>query len=142
MRERLCPQQIAGKLRSMSIPCLKEAYVCRETIYSEVYALPVGELRICLRQGKKTRMPRFEGAALAVSRNTEYSRAPLEIEDSLMAGHWQGDLIKGTANGSVVGILVERTSGCLMLVKMSDVTATSTTAGLQCWAQSYPTGDA
>jgi len=56
LRARLSPEQIAGKLRSMNIPSLKDAYVCRETIYSAVYALPVGELRkeliICLRQGK------------------------------------------------------------------------------------------
>src|SRR5690554_7770576 len=41
---------------------LRDAYVCRETIYNAIYALPVGELRkeliICLRQGKTTRRPR------------------------------------------------------------------------------------
>lgn len=46
----------------MNIPSLKDAYVCRETIYSAVYSLAVGELRkeliICLRQGKSTRRPR------------------------------------------------------------------------------------
>ena len=56
LRERLSPEQIAGKLRSMNIPSLREAYVCRETIYNAIYALPVGELRkeliICLRQSK------------------------------------------------------------------------------------------
>jgi IS30 family transposase len=44
---------------------LEDAYVCRETIYSAVYALPVGELRkeiiICLRQGKSTSRPRAAG---------------------------------------------------------------------------------
>lgn len=44
---------VAGKLRSMSMGTLKDAYVCCETIYSAIYALPVGELRkeviICLR---------------------------------------------------------------------------------------------
>jgi IS30 family transposase len=45
LRERLFPEQIAGKLRSMHIPSLRDAYVCRETIYNAIYALPVGELR-------------------------------------------------------------------------------------------------
>lgn len=45
LRERLSPEQIAGKLRSMNIPNLRDAYVCRETIYNAIYALPVGELR-------------------------------------------------------------------------------------------------
>ncbi|MBA4725314.1 MAG: IS30 family transposase [Pseudomonas sp.] len=42
---------------------------------------------------------------------------------------WEGDLIKGKANASAVGTLVERTSGYLMLVKMSDATATSAVEG-------------
>ncbi|SUD59496.1 putative transposase [Ectopseudomonas oleovorans] len=50
LRERLSPEQIAGKLRSMNIPNLRDAYVCRETIYgaairNAIYALPVGERR-------------------------------------------------------------------------------------------------
>ncbi|MDX1300341.1 MAG: helix-turn-helix domain-containing protein, partial [Pseudomonas sp.] len=61
LRECLSPEQIAGKLRSMNIPSLRDAYVCRETIYNAIYALPVGELRkeliICLRQSKATRRP-------------------------------------------------------------------------------------
>ena len=47
------------------------------------------------------------------------------IEDRLMPGHWEGDLIKGKGNPFSVGTLVERTSGNLMLVKMSDATANS-----------------
>ena len=54
---------------------------------------------------------------------------PPEIEDRLMPGHWEGDLIKGKANASSVGTLVERTSGYLMLVKMHDATATSAVEG-------------
>ena len=49
----------------MNIPGYESTYVCRETIYSAIYALPVGELRkeliICLRQGKTTRRPRSGG---------------------------------------------------------------------------------
>ena len=33
------------KLRTMNIPGYERTYVCRETIYSAIYALPVGELR-------------------------------------------------------------------------------------------------
>ena len=46
----------ARKMRYLIFQYLKEAYVCRETIYTATYARPVGELRkeliICLRQGK------------------------------------------------------------------------------------------
>jgi len=46
-----------------------------------------------------------------------------------MPGHWEGDLIKGKANASSVGTLVERTSGYVMLIKMNDATATSAVEG-------------
>jgi IS30 family transposase len=135
LRGRLSPEQIAGKLRSMNIPSLKDAYVCRETIYSAVYALPVGGLRkeliLCLRQGKTTRMPRAGGVdrRWQIPDMLSIHVRPPEIEDRLMPGHWEGDLIKGKANASSVGTLVERTSGYLMLVKMSDASATSAMQG-------------
>ena len=135
LRKNFSPEQIAGKLRSMDIPSFEDAYVCRETIYSAVYALPVGELRKelirCLRQGKSTRRPRVGG----VDRRNQIPEMvsihvrPPEIEDRLMPGHWEGDLIKGKANASAVGTLNERTSGYLMLIKLNDATATSAVEG-------------
>ncbi|SDT32473.1 hypothetical protein SAMN05216598_5046 [Pseudomonas asplenii] len=55
---------------------------------------------------------------------------PPEIEDRVMPGPWEGDLFKGKANSSCVGMLVERTSGYLMLIKMNDTTVTSAVEGL------------
>lgn len=46
LRQCFSPEHITGKLRRMSIPSFEDAYVCRETIYSAIYALPVGELRV------------------------------------------------------------------------------------------------
>ena len=45
LRRRLSPEQISGKLKTMKLPDLRDAYVCRETIYTAIYALPVGHLR-------------------------------------------------------------------------------------------------
>ena len=42
--ERFSPEQISGKLTRMTNPDLRDAYACRETIYSAIYALPVGKL--------------------------------------------------------------------------------------------------
>ena len=144
LRERLSPEQIAGKLRGMNIPSLRDAYVCRETIYNAIYALPVGELRkeliICLRQSKATRRPRSGGVDRRgqIPEMVSIHVRPPEIEDRLMPGHWEGDLIKGKANASSVGTLVERTSGYLMLVKMNDATATSAMEGFSAALNGMP----
>mgnify|MGYP003600940717 FL=1 len=65
LSERLSPEQIAGKLRNMNIPSLRDVYACSRTIYSEICTLPDGELRkelvICLRQGNDSRRPRSGG---------------------------------------------------------------------------------
>ena len=128
-------KHISGYFRNMNTARDKCRYVCRETIYNAIYALPVGELRkemiICLRQGKSTRKPRTGG----VDRRNQipgmvnnHVRLP-EVEDRLVPGHWEGDLIKGKNNASAVGTIVERSSGYLMLVKMNDATATSAVEG-------------
>ena len=134
LRAHYSPEQIAGNLRSM-FPKLKDAYVSHETIYNAIYALPVGELRKelihCLRHGKTTRRPRLGG----VDRRNQIPDMvsihvrPPEIEDRLVPGHWEGDLIKGKGNASAVGTLVERASGYVMLVKMNNATATAAVEG-------------
>ncbi len=66
----------------------EEAYVCRETIYNAIYALPVGQLRKeliqCLRQGKSTRRRRSGGAG-----RRGQIHEMVSIEDRLMPGHWE-----------------------------------------------------
>lgn len=124
----MSPDQVAGERRLMKIN-FGDAYFCRETIYNAIYALLVGELRKeliqCLRQGESTRRPRSGGVDRRgqIPEMVSIHVRPPEIEDRLMPGHWEGDLIKGKDNGSCVGTLVERPSGYLMLVKMNDATA-------------------
>lgn len=59
-----------------------------------------------------------------------YLRPP-EIEHPLFPGHWEDDLIKGRANSSAVGTLVDRTNRFLMLVKLSDAQPASVSNVLQ-----------
>ncbi|CAO1659524.1 IS30 family transposase [Halomonas sp. MES3-P3E] len=135
LRHRLSPEQIAGKLRRMIMPRFEDAYVCRETIYSAIYALPVGELKKelihCLRQGKSTRKPRrgqVDRRGQIPDMVSIHLRPP-EIERRAMPGHWEGDLIKGKNNASAVGTLVELSSGYVILAKLNDATATSAVEG-------------
>ena len=132
LRAKLSPEQISGVLKKMDNP---NYYVCQETIYNALYALPVGELKKeliqCLRQGRSMRKPRkgtVDRRGQIPDLVSIHLRPP-EVDDRLTPGHWEGDLIKGKGNASAVGTLVERTSGYVMLIKMEDATATSAVIG-------------
>ena len=116
LRECFYPEQIAGKLCVMKMN-FKAAYVCRETIDNAIYALLVGQLRKeliqCPLQRKRTRRSSSGGIHMRAQ----------EIE-RLMPGQWEGNLSKGK-DGSAVGTLAKRTNGCLILIKMIYITATS-----------------
>ena len=130
---RWSPQQIAATLKRV-YPDEPERHVSHETIYTAIYAQPRGELRrqlvACLRQGKSTRLPRNRGSDRRgqLREMASIHVRPPEIEDRVMPGHWEGDLIKGAANASAVGVLVERSSRLVVLAKMDDSTAASALA--------------
>ncbi len=135
------PQQIAGTLRRVR-PDRPELHVSHETIYTAIYAHARGELRrqliACLRHGHSKRMPRSRGTDRRgqIPEMVSIHVRPPEIEDRLMPGHWEGDLIKGAGNKSAVGVLVERSSRLLLLVQMPDATAASALAGFTAKLQS------
>ena len=64
---------------------------------------------------------------------------PPEIEDRLIPGHWEGDLIKGTANRSSIGTLVERSSRLVLLVPMANATAQAALEGFSHALNRVPT---
>ena len=45
---------------------------------------------------------------------------PKEVEDRIILGHWEGDLIVGRYNQSALGTLVERTSRTTILIQIKD----------------------
>lgn len=128
------PQQIARTLKRMW-PEETDLHVSHETIYNAIYAHPKGELRkallACLRQGRSTRRPRSAGEDRRgqIPEMVSIHVRPPEVNDRLMPGHWEGDLIKGAGNKSSVGVLVERTTRLVLLARMPDATAESALAG-------------
>ncbi|MFT3664275.1 IS30 family transposase [Piscinibacter sp.] len=130
---RWSPQQIAATLRRVfpDEPC---RHVSHESIYTAIYAHPRGELRrqliACLRQGKSTRMPRSRGTDRRgqIPEMLSIHVRPPEVDDRVMPGHWEGDLIRGAGNKSAVGVLVERSSRLVLLARMPDATAESALA--------------
>jgi IS30 family transposase len=120
------PQQISGRLRPEH-PDDPNWRVSHETIYKSLYlqgrAGLDGELRHALRTGRARRRPRgyrVEGRG-KVQDMVMISERPPEVEDRAVPGHWEGDLIIGTRDGSSqIGVMVERTSRFLMLLALPD----------------------
>ena len=128
------PEQIAGTLATVH-PDNPSLQVSHETIYTAIYAMPRGELRTeiigWLRFGHAKRRPRTRGEDRRgqIPDMVSIHERPPEIEERLVPGHWEGDLIKGAHNRSSVGTLVERTTLFTVLAKMEDATTASAIKG-------------
>jgi IS30 family transposase len=134
LREGWSPEQIAGRLkRTFADDSCRT--VSHETIYTAIYVMPRGALRSdlisLLRQGHAKRRPRARGQDRRgqIPDMVSLHVRPPEIEDRLIPGHWEGDLIKGARNQSSVGTLVERSSRLVLLARMDGATADTAFAG-------------
>ena len=124
----LSPHQVSSTLARMDKP----QRISHESIYSAIYAMPKGELRAQmigeLRKSRQTRKPRAAGqdrrGLIAGMRSID--DRPIEVDERLVPGHWEGDLIKGSLNQSQVGTLVERKTLFVLLVKVPRATAACT----------------
>ncbi|TWF93500.1 integrase-like protein [Saccharopolyspora dendranthemae] len=100
-----------------------------ESIYQSLYVQGRGALRrelaTCLRTGRALRRPRRmpDARRERVGRIPDMisiSERPAEATDRAVPGHWEGDLIAGQDNGSVIGTLVERSTRFCMLLHLPE----------------------
>lgn len=133
LRRRDSPQQIAGWLRR-TFPDQAERWVSHQTIYTAIAILPKGELKREL-----LRYLRHEGKAGSGAapqdrpwvRRSIHDR-PAEAGERRLPGHWEGDLLLGkAAGGAAVGVLLERVSRHVRLVKLDRHDAYSTYQGFK-----------
>nr|WP_245798009.1 IS30 family transposase [Chromohalobacter japonicus] len=128
LRQYWSPQQIARTLKRMS-PNDSRRQVSHEAIYNALYGMPRGSLKkeliACLRQGNGKRRPRSRGTdrRQQIPDLVSIHRRPPEVEDRLIPGHQEGDLIISANNRSAVGTLVERTTRLVILAKVDGATA-------------------
>jgi len=123
LKLRWSPKQIAEELE-MDYPLDMTMRISPEAIYTYIYVLPRGslkkELTACLRQNHKRRHKQARG--IKIERNIEdmlsIEERPKEVEERIIPGHWEGDLIIGKNNRSALGTLVERTSRTTILVRV------------------------
>ncbi len=134
VQDRQSPEQISGILWRMQLddPTRQGSH---ETSYTAVYAMPRGELRTeltaCLRQCHKSRRPRARGTdrcGTIPNMVSIHMRSP-EIQDRVMPGHWEGDLIKDARNASAVVTRVERSILFVTLAKMGQAAAAAAVTG-------------
>jgi IS30 family transposase len=128
------PEPIAGT-RAVVHPDTPSLQVSHETIYTAIYAMPRGALRTdvigWLRFGHAKRRPRArdEDRRGRIPDRVSIHDRPPEVEDRLIPGHWEGDLIKGAQNRSAVGTLVERTTLFTVLSRMDNASAEAALSG-------------
>jgi transposase, IS30 family len=126
LENRDSPEQIAGRLK-IDFPDDPEMWLVHETIYQSLYIQARGglkrELTTHLRTGRSARKPRRrEGERRGrIPDMVMISERPGDVEDRAVPGHWEGDLIMGSAaSNSAVGTLVERASGFVMLLHLPE----------------------
>jgi IS30 family transposase len=121
LKQKWSPRQIVEEL-GKEYPLEMTMRISPEAIYTYLYLLPRGalkkELTSCLRQNHKRRHQQSRG--LNQERKLEdmlsIEERPQEVEDRIIPGHWEGDLIIGKNNRSALGTLVERTTRTIILV--------------------------
>lgn len=118
------PEKISWRLELL-FPGDPEMRVSHETIYRNLYVQGRGGLRRELvsslhtgRTLRKTRRTTERRGNMAGMVNI--AERPAEADDRAVPGHWEGDLITGKENKSAMGTLVERSTGYLMLLHLSD----------------------
>ncbi|WUA20877.1 IS30 family transposase [Streptomyces canus] len=122
---RWSPEQICQALRT-AFPDEPDRHLAHETIYQAVYLPHRGGLERAagaLRTGRPARRRRRHAAQRAtrfIDPGTLISHRPREVDDRAVAGHWEGDLIVGTANRSAIGTLVDRTTRYVKLLHLPD----------------------
>lgn len=121
LKKKWSPRQIAEELEK-DYPLDMTMRISPEAIYTYIYVLPRGalkkELTSCLRQNHKRRYKQSRGVKMErkIEDMLSIEERPKEVEDRIIPGHWESDLIIGKNNRSALGTLVERTTRTTILI--------------------------
>jgi transposase, IS30 family len=118
LAKRWSPEQVAHELRVL-FAGQPSRWLCKETIYQAIYDTAVSLTRPARRRRRRRRLQGLQRRGRLTAMRMIDER-PVEVEDRVEPGHWEGDLIMGAGNRSAIGTLVERTTRYLVLLPFSD----------------------
>ncbi len=138
------PEQIAGWLKR-SYPDNQAWHVSHETIYRSLFVQARGVLKRELLAHLRSRRPirRSRHASTKGSGRGQIPDIvsirdrPASVEDRALPGHWEGDLLSGSANSHMV-TLVERQTRYVMLAKVANKDTHSVVGALIRQARKLP----
>ena len=123
LAKRWSPEQVAHELRVLFVD-QPLRWLCKESIYQAIYDPAVALTRPVRRRRRRRRLLGLQRRGRLTAMRMIDER-PVEVQDRIEAGHWEGDLIMGAGNRSAIGTLVERTTRYLVLLPFSDGIATT-----------------
>jgi len=126
------PELIAGRLK-LAFPNDPTMHISYESIYRYIYSHPQGKINMKLikllaRRKSRRRKPKTREKRVLIHDRRSIDNRPKHIEDRREAGHWEGDLMIGTKQGSCIGTLVERKTRYAILVKLPNKRSETVTA--------------
>ena len=144
LAEEWSPEQISGWL-ARTYPGEQDLQVSTETIYRSLFVQARGVLRKELTAHLRTRrtMRRSRQATRSgqgrggIVDAVSIRERPAEASDRAVPGHWEGDLLAGSAN-THIATLVERQSRYVMLVKVDGKDTTTVVDALAVQVQTLP----
>jgi IS30 family transposase len=113
------PSQISGYLKKQ-YPDQTDLHISHQTIYSYIRHPSRAHLlkKYLRRKGRKPRNRQLDAKRERIKNMKLIGQRPQEVENREIPGHWEGDLIVGKNNGSVMGTLVERSSRYTIVVPL------------------------
>lgn len=125
LEQKWSPEQISGWLKH-TYPERSDKHVSHETIYRTLFIQARGALKKQLLSNLRTKRVMRQSNHFNTKGNrrggiidaTSIHERPNEVNDRVIPGHWEGDLICGS-HRSFVATLVERASRFTLLVKLS-----------------------
>ncbi len=128
LRKSWSPEQVAKRIKKEYSDDMSMR-ISHEAIYLYVYVLPKGTLKKELLRGfRRKHKRRYQKRGKTKQTKplkdmTSIDERPSDVEERIIPGHWEGDLIIGKNRQSALGTLTERKTRFGLLVKVNGKSA-------------------